>query len=63
MALANGKRAFHLDDPKSIRKGLKLLAGPDKADHQQITSSESVEWYTPRAYVNAAPANGGSATG
>ena len=25
-----------------------------KSTHQLITSSESVEWYTPQAYVNAA---------
>lgn len=42
------------DLPSTVRQGLKLLAAPDKADHQQITSSESVEWYTPPQYVEAA---------
>lgn len=53
----NLQRAANLPEPScpdSIRAALRLLAGPGKSSHQQITSSDSIDWYTPPEYVEAA---------
>ena len=52
MKIAKNQRAGLLPEADSIRQALRLLAG-GKGAAEHITSSESVEWYTPAIYLDA----------